>query len=427
MEKKWNYVGNRRVATYTNLPYGEYIFKVKAANSDGIWNEKGISLKITMLPLWWQTWWFKTLLGLWLLSIAYCLYRARIYQLKRRQRVLEAKITERTKDLREKNEEIIHYNQQLHQKNLKIQMQSKDLHQQSEKFTTQRDSLKRINEELFNANQKITAHEKQLALKNQQINHSIRVASTIQETILPHKDKLDQILKDYFVINQPKDVVSGDFYWLSSFKAQDNHKELNILTVADCTGHGIPGALISLIGNTLLDKIVSTWKILEPSKILNALHQEINSYLKQNNNQNNYGMNMGILAWIKLNDGSYQIIFSGAKNALYFQKTGTEEIQVLQGERRAIGGLQNEEIPFTNQQINLPVGSMIYMGTDGYENQNNPKRKKLSRKKLIQILNDQKQLSLNTQKKNLEQALDKHMNGTLQRDDILFLGFKLGD
>jgi hypothetical protein len=212
-EKNWNYAGPRREATYTNLEPGEYTFYVKAAGPDGIWNEEEAKLELEIVPPFWKTWWFRslaTLFGVFSVgALGYVGYKQRIKAIEARNRELEAKVREATLELREKNKEI-----------------------------------QRQKDELEEKNRNITA--------------SIEYAKTIQMAILPDKERLKQHLPEHFILYKPRDIVSGDFYWF--------HEEQGkiIFVVADCTGHGVPGAFMSAIGESLLGQIVIEKKCDEP-------------------------------------------------------------------------------------------------------------------------------------------------------------------
>jgi methyl-accepting chemotaxis protein len=144
--------------------------------------------------------------------------------------------------------------------------------------------------------QEILEQRDAIAQKNTQISNSIQAALTIQQAILPYQEKMDRLLKDYFVLNKPRDVVSGDFYWLNPLNpnAQGASNEM-ILVIADCTGHGVEGAFMTLIGNILLDKIVRVWNVASPEEILTRLHEEIYIVLRQGETQNKNGMDAVVL------------------------------------------------------------------------------------------------------------------------------------
>lgn len=385
-DEDWIQVSSdRRYASYTNLPSGTYIFKVKAANSDGLWDEKGIQIHIFKSPPWWGTIWFKVLLLLLFGGIIVGIFLLRIKVLQRQKEKLEITVQNRTIELREKNDEVL--------------LQAEELQQQTEELRAQRDFIES---------------------KNKQIHQSIHAAKTIQKAILPHQEKLKLTFKEFFIINQPKDIVSGDFYWLNG-----RDEESTILVVADCTGHGVPGAFMTLIGNTLLDKIVRVWQIISPDKILDKLHQEIGLILKQKYTNNNYGMDLVVIKIEKNYKETCKLTFAGAKNPIYYQEANTNKVKVIKGSRKAVGGEQNEDVNFQNHEVMLPKGSYVYAGSDGFIDQNNKKRKRIGMNKLVEILEKNSQSTLQEQKEILLKKLGEYMEGTSQRDDILLLGFQV--
>jgi serine phosphatase RsbU (regulator of sigma subunit) len=398
-EKEWNYVGHQRTATYTNLDAGTYTFRVKASNNDGVWNEKGISIKIIILPPWWETWWFRTLLIGSIILGAFLFYRWRVRAIEAQKNRLEKLVEERTFELKEKNNE--------------VSQQAEELMQQAEELLTQRDFIQAQNQQLAIQNQLVEE-------KNQQIRQSINAALTIQKAILPHQKKLEHLLGEHFVLYNPKDVVSGDFYWLHQIENK------TIVVVADCTGHGVPGAFMTLIGNSLLDKIVRVLKITDPAEILTQLHQEVFRSLKQKYTGNNYGMDAIALCIDKMDENQPKITFSGAKNSIYIvDGIDNQNVKILKGSRRAIGGQQNASIPFDNQVVSLHQGSLVYLGSDGFIDQNNPRRKRFGSDKFVQLIKSYADKGLDEQAQLFKQALEQHMQDTHQRDDILLMGFKV--
>lgn len=310
--------------------------------------------------------------------------------LKEQNKVLEQKVKERTQELQNSNQE--------------LQVLNEELHQNQEEIVSQRDFLNKQN--------------KLLDRKNFQIESSIRAAEAIQQAILPYKEKLDSLLKDYFVINLPKDVVSGDFYWLNEIDGKI------VLIVADCTGHGVPGAFMTLIGVNLLDKIVRLRNITNPADILEELHKEIHLVLKQEYTNNNDGMDASAIIIEKVGDKN-KITFSGAKNHLFYFSSEENKSSILKGTRKSIGGIQNETKQFQNHELILSQGSFLYLGSDGLEDQNNAKRKNFGRNKVKSLIQEVYHLSPSKQKQAFENALKEHMQDTLQRDDILWMGIRL--
>jgi serine phosphatase RsbU (regulator of sigma subunit) len=302
----------------------------------------------------------------------------------------------------------------------KLRIQNKIIADQSGEINAQNEELFQNQEEILAQRDFISEKNKELETRNLFIQKSINAALNIQQAILPYQKKLDELLKDYFILYRPKDVVSGDFYWLNQVKNK------TILVVADCTGHGVQGAFMTLIGNTLLDKIVRVWDITDPTQILYHLHEEISIVLRQEDTKNDDGMDLVVICFEKADDKYIKITFSGAKNSLYYiLPDENATIQTLRGARRSIGGKQSESKVFENQEIILPKGSLIYTGSDGLIDQNNFERNRLGEKKLLKVLEANHHLSTAEQKLALEKALDAYMEGTLQRDDILWVGVRV--
>ena len=336
--------------------------------------------------------------------------------IQNQNKVLEENVLIRTKELQEAYEE--------------TQVMNEELRQTQEELQTQRDFVELQNKELLKTNQKLESSElilrkmnlqikeknKTLASTNNQIVLSMNSAKTIQEAILPYEGKFAEYFADYFIINRPKDVVSGDFYWFKESQGKV------ILVVADCTGHGVPGAFMTLIGANLLDKIVELEGVEQPSLILEKLHQEVQNLLKQKYTHNNNGMDAVVIS-LEKRGSQEKLIFAGAKNNILLWTNN--EIKELKGTRKSIGGIQNEEIQFENQESILQKGDLIYLGSDGLEDQNNSKRKKFGRNRIKSIIQENHHLSLSEQKQKFEQALGQHIEGTLQRDDILWMGVRL--
>lgn len=343
------------------------------------------------------------------------------------------------KQLEKQNEEITEQSRQIQKQTEEIQVQNEELYQNQEEILAQRDFIEKRNTELEQLNarlvssekvlsrayEKVQTSQKELSEKNKaleerdrQITSSIKSALTIQSAILPYPEKAQRLLQEHFVIYRPKDVVSGDFYWLNEIDGKV------ILAAVDCTGHGVPGAFMSLIGNTLLDKIVRVWKVTKPHEILTRLHEEVVIVLRQKETSNNNGMDAAIITIEREKEHSL-IRFAGAKNPLYYKTAPSESLEILKGDRKAIGGIQNEDKAFTTQHLKLKSGACLYLGSDGLEDQNNSKRRKFGSRRLRKLLEENSHLPMSEQKYLLEQALDEHMGESRQRDDILWIGLRI--
>lgn len=253
--------------------------------------------------------------------------------------------------------------------------------------------------------------------KNKQILSSINYAQTLQSTILPDEMKLNEVFSNSFLIFYPKDIVSGDFYW---FREID--KGRLIIAVADCTGHGVPGAMISMVGNMILNDAIIQNEILVPGQILDFLDFRVREILKQESNDSfiNDGMDI-CLALIDYNE--MKIEFAGAKRPLIISsKNGLE---VFDGDKRSIGGKHKEIALFETKQIPFEIGNCIYLFSDGITDQNNTNGKKLGSKNLKDKMIEIFEKDMNNQRIELNSLLLSHKNNEEQRDDITLIGIKL--
>ncbi|HAI77337.1 MAG TPA: hypothetical protein DCM08_13970, partial [Microscillaceae bacterium] len=255
--------------------------------------------------------------------------------------------------------------------------------------------------------QEIKKQNKDLAHKQKQIFSSLRYAQQIQQAILPDFDELDFFLKKYFVIYQPRDEVSGDFYWFYQVK------EKLFIAVVDCTGHGIPGAFMSMIGNTLLNKIMGENQIDDPAFLLEILHVEVTTALHQEKKSNQDGMDISLCVLEPPTNGLRKITFAGAKQSLFYAKMNgnipfAEEIR---GTRRNIGGFIKDLSryqTFENHTLLLPTGTYLYMLTDGLLDQQDRKRKKFGKIRFLELIRQLAPFSIEDQEKKIKTFLQQY-------------------
>ena len=202
---------------------------------------------------------------------------------------------------------------------------------------------------------------------------------------------------------------------------------IRFIAVVDCTGHGVPGAFMSMIGNQLLNEIVNEKKIFEPHKILTQLNLGVIKALNQDTTNNNDGMDICLCSVApNSNLTHYKITFAGAKRPLYYFKTQEKKLIKQTGSRMSIGGRsKNSCINFTSKEIILQKNDLIYLTSDGYIDQNNKERKRFGTKHLENILNKITDRPLPEQKQVLEIELDKWQGTERQRDDITVIGIKI--
>ncbi|ANQ50083.2 tetratricopeptide repeat protein [Flammeovirga yaeyamensis] len=272
--------------------------------------------------------------------------------------------------------------------------------------------------------------------KNKSITDSIRYAQTIQRAILPSNAKIQTGLLENFVFFKPKDIVSGDFFWFTkideklnklSFSKTDIEERIFIAAL-DCTGHGVPGGFMSMIGNTLLNEIINQKGIYDPAKILDMLNEGVIDALHQENKSNDDGMDVCLVMIEKSISGETKLIFSGAKRSLFIKEPGGTELIEVKGDNKSIGGVhrrKSSKVSFTNKEVEAKAGSSIYLTTDGLQDQNNKDGKKFGKVKLTDLLLENADKPMLEQKSALENALNEHMGDIPQRDDITVLGVRL--
>ena len=296
-------------------------------------------------------------------------------------------------------------NQALKQQKQEIERQQEKVNQQNEEITQQHDLIEQQNQ---------TLQEQKL-----RTDQSIRAAKKIQQAILPFDEQIQKILPRYFIIYHPKDVVSGDFYWIEKIEGK------TFVAAVDCTGHGIPGAFMSLVEQVLLNEITQINKIHDPALILETLNHKVRYVLQQEKSNDHNGMDIALCIIEQLQSLEYQVTFAGAKRPLYYINTDNGQLQEIKGSSKLIGGQPRKNALFTNHEIHLPVHSMLYLFSDGFSDQNNHRRERFSTFRLKKILQQVYEKDTLQQKQLLETTLTAHMEGTEQRDDILFIGIKL--
>lgn len=284
--------------------------------------------------------------------------------------------------------------------------------------------------EVDNAYSKLNDTHQQLQERDKDITDSITYAKRIQTAILPSEDYLKESLGEYFVLFKPRDVVSGDFYWC--------HKEGDkvIVAVADCTGHGVPGAFMSMIGSSLLNQVVIESKIYDAAEILDSLRSNLLKQLQQKGQEslNRDGMDISLCVWDK---SANTVQYSGANNPAYVLKdilgNGMDSkfkihnntlIELLP-DKQPIGYLEGKmETKFTSFTMQLNKGDQVYLVSDGYKDQfGGDKNKKFTSQAFRDTIISLKSIPLNEQKKYLDDTIEKWKGSFAQTDDICLIGF----
>jgi serine phosphatase RsbU (regulator of sigma subunit) len=380
----WNAQTNLKRVTYSNLPPGDYTFRVQVHYSGGTWTGSPSSrFSFTITPPFWKRAWFIIAMVLLGLTGIFTFIRVRLRNLERAKELLEEEVRKRT---------------------LEIQKQKDQIQKQKDEIEAQRDFVVEQRDKIEKQNEDITA--------------SIHYASKIQNAVLPPESIFKKELGDNFIFYRPKDIVSGDFYYLN--QAGDKL----IVAAADCTGHGVPGAFMSMLGISSLNRIISQLpKNANAGKILTALREEIKHALRQTGKEGEAkdGMDMSLCV---IDRKQKFLDFAGAYNSLLISRK--DEMIRHKGDRMPIGIHLKEKDFFTNKTIEVQDGDMLYLFTDGFQDQVGGEQKhKYMVKPLNQFLHGISGKPAQEQKILVQEEFD-HWKGDLpQIDDVLVMGFRV--
>ena len=272
----------------------------------------------------------------------------------------------------------------------------------------------------------VISQKDEIEEKNREILSSIRYAKRIQSALLPHEEVLDELYKEYFVLYQPKDIVSGDFYWATKVRTTtgtEGDKYVHLFAVADCTGHGVPGAFMSLIGNNFLKQSAKDKSINTPAQALDFLNLNVIATLNQSviDSPVRDGMDIVLVA---IDFGTNELQFAGANNPIYIIRN--KELIILKPDKHAIGSISEVVKSFTNHKFNLESGDCIYLFTDGYADQFGGKDgKKLKYRKFEELLLQNAHLPMKEQKLILKTVFEDWKTGYEQTDDVCVVGIKI--
>jgi serine phosphatase RsbU (regulator of sigma subunit) len=282
------------------------------------------------------------------------------------------------------------------------------------------DDLKVINHNLEDTIAERTQelrHQKDLmSEKNKEVMDSIHYAQRLQTAILPKSQYIHDNLRDSFVLFRPKDIVSGDFYWMTKV----GNKVL--IAAVDCTGHGVPGALVSIVGANGLNRCVKEFGLTKPSSILNQLREIVIETFNAAAEEVKDGMDISLLS-IDIN--TYEVEYAGANNPLWIAKFEEKEMEVVTADKQPIGNFDYAQ-PFTNHSFQLKRGDCLFIFTDGYADQfGGEKGKKLKYKPFQELLLSNMHLPMYEQKLILNQSFTKWMAAFEQVDDVCIIGIRL--
>lgn len=379
VDDDWTPPTSKTEATYSSLQPGHYTFMVKAMNNDGVWNKEPVTFEFDILAPWYKTWWFYSLCVVVIIGGIILYNYIKTKKLIADNQKLEQVVNVRTRELRDEKEKV----------------------------------------ELIN--KEVTEQKTIIEHKNIEITDSIKYAKNIQEALLPNLNEIDKLFKNNFVLYMPKDIVSGDFYWFA--KSGDT----NFVAAVDCTGHGVPGAFMSIVGNTLLNKIVNEEKITKPGDILLELHKGVKIALHQSNQESERrdGMDITLCAFTK---DSNTVQYAGANRPLWiYRKNDNYNLEIIKATKFPIGGLELEENRvYQNHEITVSEGDCLYLFSDGYADQfGGPKGKKFMLTNLQKTISEIIELPMTIQKQKLAEAFNNWKQDTEQIDDVLVIGVKI--
>jgi ligand-binding sensor domain-containing protein/serine phosphatase RsbU (regulator of sigma subunit) len=371
LEENWSQLSKEPKAEYRNLPSGEFTFQVKATGKSGIWSDT-VHYSFKVNPPWWQTITAYLIYVLFGLFTIYLFIRMRTAQLKKRQIELENEVHMATEEIRQQKEKI----EISHQK-------------------TQRQ--KAIIE---------TAHS--------EIKDSINYAKRIQTAILPSDKLFKASLPKSFVFYLPKDIVAGDFYWMESRENQ------TIFAAADCTGHGVPGAMVSVICNNGLNRAVREFGLSEPGQILDKTRELIISEFEKSEEEVKDGMDIALCSL-----ENKTLKYAGAHNPLWIIQKAGEEVIEIKADKQPIGKYA-EEKPFTTHQVDLQDGDTVYIFSDGFVDQfGGDKGKKFKAKNFKQFLLSIADQPIEKQKQSIQKAFEDWKGQLEQLDDVCVIGVRV--
>lgn len=369
LDEKWSKWSSDNKAVYTNLNEGKYIFKVKALNVFNIESNIG-EYEFEISPPWWRTTW--AYIGYIIIGILILIFSIKIYtrKLEADKRRLEGIVVERTAEVVRQKDEILDKN-------------------------------------------------KEIEHKNKDITDSILYAKRIQEALLPTENALNNDYFEYFIYFKPKDIVSGDFYFLKKIERSN----VIVAAAVDCTGHGVPGAFMSMLGISFLNEIISKPEVTHSDIVLNRLRESIIESLNQSGREGETkdGMDINLIAYEYLN---HKLEFSGANNPLYLIRNG--ELIEYKGDKMPVGLHDKMNIPFSRNKIDMQVGDIIYLFSDGFADQfGGEKGKKYMYKHYKEFLTSIHTKPMKIQRDLIEKEIIDWRGEMEQVDDHIIMGIKV--
>lgn len=384
------------------VPYGKHLLRVRARNILGvISNEQTIAFSVRP-PFYLKTW-FILLCVMMMAAMILLAVRLRVRKLQAEKQLLEEKVRERTVEIQQQKERIEEQRDELAMRNEEILQQKEEIEAQRDEIEAQKNALEEQNY--------------RIALQNQEITDSILYARRIQTAVMPSESEVMQIIPDSFIFFKPRNIVSGDFYWMT------RKKEKTIVVAADCTGHGVPGAFMSMLGISFLNEIVNQQELPRASDILNELRQNVLNTLSQK--VENVDVQDGMdIALVIIDRQQMKVEFAGAFNPLILLRKG--ELHEIPGNRMPIGTHVFEKESFKSHLIDINAGDALYIFSDGYISQfGGDNDRKFNSKAFRQLLLNIHSKSMNEQKEIIESTMLNWMGKNEQMDDMLVIGIRI--
>lgn len=389
LETNWGRWTNEDYRDYTNLFEGSYTLRVRARDVYGN-VAKEDALTFTIETPWFRTWLAYLVYFLLVLGALFAAFRWRLQQLEERNRILEKKVQERTAELQKANTEIL----------------------------AQKAELENAYEEIRATNEQLEELLRELEAKNSDITDSIQYAKRIQDAILPPEHELAEALSDYFVLFKPRDIVSGDFYWFYRTES------LTYLAAVDCTGHGVPGAFMSVMGNALLTEIIVQSGVRDTGEILTRLDARVQQTLRQlsGGSKSKDGMEVALIC---IDSKKREISFAGANRPLLYVRGGVPG--EVPPDKVPIGGHAYSQMErYTTTILPYEAGDCFYTFSDGYGDQfGGEKGRKFMVKNFKDMVFAHYREPMTAQVERLGQTIDAWRGERSQNDDILVMGIRV--
>jgi serine phosphatase RsbU (regulator of sigma subunit)/ligand-binding sensor domain-containing protein len=384
----WSAWSSNPIVDLLVVKAGNYKLKVRARNIfRNISNEQVLNFSIK--PAFYETWWFICLCVMFGIFLIYLFIKYRERKLLHENEILEAKVKERTKQIAEQKEEI----------------------------EVQRDALAIQNLHITKQKEEIEVQRNKIALQNHEITDSIYYAKRLQNAVMTDDSIISNLLSDYFVVFRPKDIVSGDFYWVN----KKNGKL--IIAAADCTGHGVPGGFLSMLGISFLNEITAADRDYKANELLNILKARLKGTLIKHGHEDETKDGMDIALCI-IDIKQLQLQYAGANNPLYLVRNN--ELIEYHADKMPIGAFIGEKESFTNNDIKMQKNDLLYIFSDGYKDQlGGTEAKRLKSNAFRKLLLDVHSKSMRQQKETLEKFFDEWKGAHEQVDDIMIFGIKI--